>query len=103
MRIVLATSDAPYKHLLADKSGLGMIEIYNNPVAPVPDYASMHPLVLHLAFSVDDVDQTRARLLAARAIAAGDVERLENGDELAMLRDPWGIPLQLAKRGQPLV
>jgi glyoxylase I family protein len=63
----------------------------------------MHPLVLHIAFAVEDVDETRAKLIAAGATAEGEVTRPENGDLLAFLRDPWGIPLQLASRGQPLV
>ena len=67
------------------------------------NYAAMHPQVLHIAFAVEDVDETRARLVAAGATPEGEVTRLENGDLLAFLRDPWGIPLQLAKRGQPLV
>ena len=35
---------------------------------------------------------TRARLLAAGATAEGDVIKNDQGDEVAMLRDPWGLP-----------
>jgi hypothetical protein len=32
-------------------SSIGLIEFYSNPAAPVPDYATMPPLMLHLAFT----------------------------------------------------
>jgi glyoxylase I family protein len=103
MQIIKASDESPYIHFLADKERRGLIEMYNNPEAAVPDYASMHPMVLHLAFSVEDMEGTRARLLAAGATTEGDVATRANGDQLAMLRDPWGVPLQLVKRGQPLI
>ena len=63
----------------------------------------MDPLVLHVAFAPDDVPSTRARLLAAGATPVGDVVVTPAGDQFAMLRDPWGLALQLARRARPLV
>jgi uncharacterized glyoxalase superfamily protein PhnB len=94
---------APQAHFLADSGGRVMIEIYRNPAAPVPDYRGQSPLIVHLAFTSDDVEADRRRLMAAGATAVGEVERMDNGDVLAMLRDPWGIPIQLAHRGRPMV
>jgi catechol 2,3-dioxygenase-like lactoylglutathione lyase family enzyme len=93
----------PYTHFLADGSGRVMIEIYNHPNARVPDYAAMDPLVLHLAFSVEDVEATRTNLLQAGATPLGDVGTTADGDQLAMLRDPWGLAIQLVRRAQPMV
>ncbi|HID78832.1 MAG TPA: VOC family protein [Planctomycetaceae bacterium] len=93
----------PYTHFLADGSGRVMIEIYNNPAASVPDYRAMDPLVLHLAFSVEDVEAARTRLLEAGATSAGPVTTTPDGDRLAMLRDPWGMPIQLVRRAEPMV
>ena len=95
-------SEPPQTHFLADSTGQVMIEIYRNPAAPVPDYRSQNPLVYHLALESADVDADRQRLIAAGATAVSDVDLLENGDVLAMMRDPWGIPVQLAKRGRPM-
>jgi glyoxylase I family protein len=92
-----------HTHFLADASGQSMIEIYNNPKAMVPEYRKINPLVLHLAFAVDDVRETRGRLMKAGATAEGDIAVAENGDELAMLRDPWGFAIQLVKRSQPML
>lgn len=96
-------NEPPRAHFLADSSGRVMIEIYRNPAATVPDYRGQSPLIVHLAFCSDDVEADRRRLLAAGATAVGDIDRLENGDVLAMLRDPWGVPVQLARRAQQMV
>ena len=103
MRVVIAAKESPHKHFLVDRAEQGIIELYNNSEAPVPDYRAIHPLVMHIAFAVEDVDRSRAELVAAGAIIEGEIARLENGDIMAMVRDPWGIPLQLACRSQPLV
>ena len=95
--------ESPFTHFIADGTGAVMLEIYNNPKVDVPDYRATDPLILHLAFVSEDVERDRERLLAAGATAVGDIDRLESGDELAMLRDPWGFAIQLAKRGQPMV
>jgi catechol 2,3-dioxygenase-like lactoylglutathione lyase family enzyme len=94
---------APWTHFLADASGKVMIEIYKNPQADVPNYREMNPLVLHLAFTVDDVAAMRTRLLSAGASAVDEITVTPAGDQLAMLRDPWGMPIQLVKRAKPMV
>lgn len=96
----------PSAYFLADATGQVMIEIYRNPKAPVPDYRAMNPLLLHLAFQVDPgqtVAAVRDRLLTAGATAEGDIVRADNGDAIAMLRDPWGFPIQFVQRAQPMV
>jgi hypothetical protein len=87
---------------LADSAGQTVIEIYN-PKASIPDYRQFDPLHIHIAFTTDDVAGIRQRLLAVGAAAEGEVSHLDNGDVLAMLRDPWGIPVQLVHRAQPLL
>jgi hypothetical protein len=41
--------------------------------------------------------------LAAGATAEGEVSVTPAGDEMAMLRDPWGLPVQLIKRRVPMI
>lgn len=98
-----AQSVAPFGHFLADDGGTVMLEFYRQPHLPVPDYRSMDPLLLHLAFLADDVKGTRARLMAAGATPEGDVIRNAAGDEVAMLRDPWGLAIQLIRRSEPMI
>lgn len=103
LRIVAGT-DAPVPgRFLADSSGHGMLEVYRNPAADVPDYPSVDPLVLHVAFASTDVAGDYARLLAAGAAPGTEPYSTEGGDQLAIVRDPWGVPIQLACRRTPLI
>jgi len=94
---------SPFGYFLADEGDAVMLEFYRQPHLPVPDYPSVDPLILHLAFWTDDVPGTRARLLTAGATAVGDVIMNDQGDEVAMLRDPWGLPLQLVRRERAML
>jgi glyoxylase I family protein len=97
-----ADSPTPVR-FLADASGQVMLEIYNNPQVKAHDYAAMDPLLLHVAFSCEDIPATVARLTSAGATLLSGPEIVGNQDELAMLRDPWGLAIQLCKRHQPMV
>jgi len=98
-----AQSEAPFGHFLADDGDAVMLEFYNNPRLPVPDYRAMDPLLLHIALRADDVAGTRARLMAAGATPVGDVQHTDAGDTVAMLRDPWGLAVQLVHRRDAMI
>ena len=102
MRVARKVDVAPYMHFLADASNSMLIELYANPIAPVPDYAGKHPIELHIAFATDDPDGVRDALVAAGATAVDDTP-LPDGSRLVMLRDPWGLALQLCKRATPIL
>jgi catechol 2,3-dioxygenase-like lactoylglutathione lyase family enzyme len=93
-----AQTESPFGHFLGDDGDAVMLEFYGYPNLPVPDYYGMEPLLLHVAFHVDDIAATRSRLIGAGAAAVGEVQVNDVGDEVAMLRDPWGIPVQLVRR-----
>ncbi len=100
---VRRSSDDPVVvRFLADASGAVMLEVYRNPKVPVPDYPSMAPALLHVAFVCNDLPAAIARLTAAGALLVAGPETLGE-DELAMLRDPWGLALQLAKRKRAML
>lgn len=101
LRVLRHLPHASETHFLGDERG-AVIEIYRNPAAPVPDYRAMHHLVLHLAFVSADAASDAARLLAADATHVEDV-RPPDGSLLVMLRDPWGVALQLCQRTTPLI
>jgi glyoxylase I family protein len=103
MKIVREGPAPVNMHFICDAGGNMMLEIYHNPPDAVPDYASMDPLTLHIAFMVDDVKGTCAKLIAAGATVASEVIVTDSGDELAMLRDPWGVPIQFLKRAEPML
>ena len=52
-------------------------------------------MALHIAFVSKDVDADEAKLIAAGATKYGETIR-EYGNTIAMLRDPWGLAIQLA-------
>jgi glyoxylase I family protein len=89
-------------HFLADATGRVLLEVYRNPRVAPPPYAEMDPLLLHLAFAVKDVKAEHRRLLAAGATPVGEVGTTPAGDEMAMLRDPWGFCIQILKRAEPM-
>jgi glyoxylase I family protein len=103
MRTVRSFGPPNHARFVADATGQTILEIYSNPKAPVPEYAKMNPLILHVAFAVDDVRATRTRLLQAGATAEGEITVTDSGDALAMLRDPWGFAVQLVNRSSPMV
>ena len=98
LTVVRQVTDAPYTHFLADSSGTVLLEIYNNPPDQVPPYAAMDPLLLHVAFVSEDPEADKVALLAAGATLVDELQ-LDDGSQLVMLRDPWGLALQLCKRG----
>jgi len=101
---VLREGPAPaHTRFLGDAGGNMMLEIYHNPPEAVPNYAAMDPLLLHVAFMVDDVDAVRSKLLAAGATAVGEVTTIPTGDKIAMLRDPWGLAIQFVHRAEPML
>ena len=93
----------PWAHWLADASGSTMIEIYNNPRCSVPDYAAQDPLLMHLAFVCDEVEDTVVGLCEAGCTVETGPEVTTAGDTLAMLRDPWGLSIQLCRRAEPML
>ena len=94
--------EEPYTHFLADDSGTVMIEIYRQD-APVPDYAATHVMSLHLALVSQNVEADVQRLVAAGGRLDGEIMSFPNGDRYAMVRDPWGITLQLVSRSVPMI
>jgi catechol 2,3-dioxygenase-like lactoylglutathione lyase family enzyme len=90
-------------YFLADESGAVMIEIYSNPSVVTPDYAAMDPLILHLAFVCNTVPETIQRLEAVGATLLSGPDTTPAGDTLAMLRDPWGLAIQLCQRAELMV
>jgi len=100
---VVRTGEPPVRmHFLTDAARAMLIELYFNPSAPVDAYAAMSPLQLHLAFSSADPDADTARLVAAGATLVEHL-RQPDGSQLVMLRDPWGLPIQLARRTVPML
>lgn len=102
MSIAKKTTAPPFITFIADESGKMLIELYNDTSATVPNYAEMNPQLLHLAFASIDPRRDQERLVAAGASFVSE-RPLDDGSLLVMLRDPWGLALQLCKRTTPML
>lgn len=99
-RVVRKREDGPFTHFLADDSGRVVVELYTNASATIPNYADAHPLIFHFAVVAKDARAERTRLEKAGATLFLE-EPLADGSLLIMLRDPWGVPVQLCQRAKP--
>ena len=95
-------SVAPFMTFLADPDKNMMFEFYQQDVG-IGDYANMAPNTLHVAFSVDDMAGTRQKWIDAGGSAVGDIATTPLGDQLAFIRDPWGLTLQLVQRAKAML
>jgi catechol 2,3-dioxygenase-like lactoylglutathione lyase family enzyme len=98
--VVRSMDAAPHTHFLADETGRVVVEFYTNTAAPIAPYATQHPLVFHIAVWSSQASADRARLEKAGATLVSD-DTLPDGSNLVMLRDPWGVALQLCQRAKP--
>jgi glyoxylase I family protein len=103
MKVVRQGEGPVHMHFLADATGRVVLELYTNPPDLIPDYASQDPQVLHIAFAAADMGATITRLTTAGATLVGGPGATPAGDQLAMLRDPWGFAIQLTQRATSLV
>lgn len=103
MKIIRSGPAPANARFISDTEENVLLEIYNNPPDEVPDYASMNPLLFHIAFMVDDVREICRKLISAGAMIVNDVSKTPDGDEFAILRDPWGVAIQFVKRAEPML
>lgn len=101
--VARAGGEPSHGRFLRDDSGGVMLEVYRNPAVPVPDYQHTNPVLVHVAFISTDLAGDRDRLVKAGARVVEDVTSSPAGDQLAMLRDPWGIAIQLVERAEPMI
>ena len=92
-----------YGFFLVDPGGHMMLELYQNSERPVLDLPNISYMSVHLAFMVDDVLAAKKALTAHGATVAEDLSTTPSGDHVLMMRDPWGLSIQLAKRVVPML
>tara|TARA_R110002167_G_scaffold163242_37_gene360082 strand:+ start:756 stop:1136 length:381 start_codon:yes stop_codon:yes gene_type:complete len=97
LKIVKRQVEPPYMTFLADSTNRVVVELYHRPDAVITDFGQQHPLTFHIAFVSQNAEEDKQRLLAQGATYFEEVNT-DDGSHLVMLRDPWGIPLQLCQR-----
>ena len=99
LKIMSQQKESPFMTFLADSSGRVIMELYCRPDEHITNFKNRHPLTFHVAFVSENSEQDKARLLGQGALFVEEVKK-EDGSLLVMLRDPWGMPLQLCQRAQ---
>lgn len=97
LKVVSQQKELPFMTFLADSSNRVILEIYHRSDEMMTNFETQHPLTFHLAFVSENAESDRERLEAEGASFVEEV-RKEDGSHLIMLRDPWGMPLQLCQR-----
>ncbi len=99
LQVVNAQKDPPYMTFLADSSQRVFLELYHRPDEAITDFSGQHPLTFHMAFISMNAEFDKDRLVGEGATFVDEVNK-EDGSHLVMLRDPWGLPLQLCQRAR---
>jgi len=68
-----------HARFLMDAAGVGKLEVYRNPKVSVPEYNSMDPLLMHLAFVSNDPSVDPGPLVAAGARVVEDLTNTPAG------------------------
>lgn len=97
LKVVSQQKVAPFMTFLADSGGRVILELYQRPDAMMTNFTTQHQLTFHLAFVSENAQKDSDRLQAEGATFVEEVHK-EDGSHLVMLRDPWGMPLQLCER-----
>lgn len=100
-RVQRQLTEPPFTVFLGDTDGHVLVELYNRADKPRwNDSLFAETLFFHLALVSDDLVADVARLTAA---GASTIESAidPQGFGLVMMRDPFGMPLQLCRRQQP--
>jgi uncharacterized glyoxalase superfamily protein PhnB len=101
--ILKEMDSSPYHHFIIDSSKCMIIEIFLIPDKKIINYKAVDPAIMHLGFNVQNIKETYKRMIGKGATIVNELSNNENGDSVAMLRDPWGVPIQLIKRKKSLL
>lgn len=99
LKVVKQQKESPFMTFLSDSSGRVVLEIYHRSDEKITNFSQQHPLTFHVAFVSENAQEDRERLEKVGASFFEEV-RIDDGSHLVMLRDPWGMPLQLCQRAQ---
>lgn len=97
LEVVSVQKEPPFMTFLADSGGRVIMELYHRADEKIIDFKVQHQLTFHVAFVSKNAQADKERLVAEGASYVEEVKK-DDGSHLVMLRDPWGMPLQLCQR-----
>jgi catechol 2,3-dioxygenase-like lactoylglutathione lyase family enzyme len=100
-RIAFSAHDAKKAvAFVEDSSGHSVLELGQLPgIEPLCD-VSTHPLQFHIALASDDPQQDADYLVRNGASFIEECTIKRPGEQLLLLKDPWGNSIQLARRSR---
>jgi uncharacterized glyoxalase superfamily protein PhnB len=103
MKIIRRTGAPTFTTFIANADVNMMMELFKNDNYPKLDLPKISYMAIHFAFMTDDINKTKNKLLASKATVAEDITTTTAGDNVLMMRDPWGLPLQFVQRAKPML
>ena len=103
MKIIREGTAPNYSTFVADSSIHMMIEFNYNKDFPTIDSLNFNYDSFHLAFNVPDINKIKEKLLKAGATVLSDLRKTDSGDQVLVLKDPWGLPIQFVQRVKPMI
>jgi catechol 2,3-dioxygenase-like lactoylglutathione lyase family enzyme len=79
---------------IADSGMHMMMELLHNVNYPILESGKIHNTSMHIAFITPDIAQTQKQLVAAGAAITDSLRKTDSGDQVLVLRDPWGLAIQ---------
>ncbi len=96
--IVRQGGEPNYTTFVSDPNGKMMFEFFKNADYPFQNFNDWHFMSIHVAFNCSDIAAIKKKLFAAGAVLAEELKKTDSGDQVMMLRDPWGLPIQFVQR-----
>jgi glyoxylase I family protein len=103
MKIIRQSGAPTFTTFISDNNENYMIELFHNSTAPVLNLNDVNYNSLHFAFTVNNIELVKEKLIKAGATLAEDIKTTQSGDKVLMLRAPWGQPLQFVLRQKPML
>jgi uncharacterized glyoxalase superfamily protein PhnB len=102
--IILREGSTPGSAIfISDRGKKMMYEFYQNKNVPIINFDTVSYQSFHIALTVNDIQEAKEALVASGAKVAEDMKKTASGDDVMMLRDPWGLPLQFVHRINPML
>lgn len=103
MKVIREGGAPSFGIFVSDSNEKVMFEFYQHSNSPIIDFNKIFHGSLHVAFTVNNIDLLKKKLVADKAILVNDIYQTQLGDSILNMRDLHGLPLQFAKRINPMI
>jgi uncharacterized glyoxalase superfamily protein PhnB len=101
--IVRQGNEPNFTTFVSDPNGKMMFEFFKNEDYPMQNFKDWNFMSIHIAFHCNDIVSIKNKLLEAGAVVSEELKKTDSGDQVMMLRDPWGLPIQFVQRIKPML